>query len=496
MSHGVIVVGAGPVGLMLAGELRLGGADVVVYDRLPAPSGESRGLGFTRRTAEVLDQRGLLERLKGARWGKQGHFGGVRVDFEQVADRHYGVMGLAQSRTEEMLGAWVAELGVTVRRGCRVIGLRQDDETVTVEFEGPDGRGEDSASYLVGCDGGRSTVRDLAGIGFPGLPATRGIYMADVVGAELPMNPIGKRVEGGGMVLSVTLGPGVSRIVIHEPDVPPHHGESEPTFQEVADAWKRMTGDSIHHGDATWMAALTNAQGQAEQYRSGRVFLAGDAAHDHAPLAAQGVSTGIQDAVNLGWKLAAALKGHAPEGLLDTYHGERHPVGQRLLRDTLAASLLYLGGEEMEPLRAVVRELAEIPEAARHLAGQVSGVDIRYDMGAALGTAHPLLGLRLSPDRRIAVDGTPRRAAELLRSARGVLITGPAAAEYEAAGWSDRVDTVRGTWLVDEDDSKPGTLPLPDTVLVRPDGYIAWTAPDGGDLRAALTRWFGEPAGA
>ncbi|WP_331723731.1 MULTISPECIES: FAD-dependent monooxygenase [unclassified Streptomyces] len=493
MGRDVIVVGAGPVGLMLAGELKLGGADVIVYDKLAAPSGESRGLGFTRRTAEVLDQRGLLEKLGEFRWGKQGHFGGVRVDFDQVPDRHYGVMGLAQSHTEEALGKWVEELGVTVRRGCQVLDLRQDDESVTVVFEGPDGRGEDTASYLVGCDGGKSTVRELAGIAFPVQPATRGIFLADVVGVELPMNPIGRHIDGGGMILSVTLGPGVSRIVVHEPDVPPHHGESEPTFQEVADAWKRMTGDSIHHGSATWMAALTNAQGQAEQYRSGRVFLAGDAAHDHAPLAAQGVSTGIQDAVNLGWKLAAVTGGRAPEALLDSYHSERHPVGERLLRDTLAASLIYLSGEEMEPLRAVLRELAQIPAAARQLAGQVSGVDIRYDMGAGAEAAHPLLGLRLSPDRRITVDGTVRRAAELLHSARGVLITGPGAA-YTADGWSGRVDTVRGTWVADEDDGRPGALPLPDAVLVRPDGHVAWTAPDGGDLGAALTRWFGEPA--
>ncbi|WP_369384061.1 FAD-dependent monooxygenase [Streptomyces sp. cg36] len=493
MSQRVIVVGAGPVGLMLAGELKLGGADVIVYEKLAAPSGESRGLGFTRRTAEVLDQRGLLEKLGEFRWGRQGHFGGVRVDFDRVADRHYGVMGLAQSRTEELLGAWVEGLGVTVRRGCQVVNLRQDEESVTVVFEGPDGRDEDTASYLVGCDGGKSTVRGLAGIEFSVQPATRGIFLADVVGVELPMNPIGRHVDGGGMILSVNLGPGVSRIVVHEPDVPPHHGEQEPTFQEVADAWKRMTGDSIHHGDATWMAALTNAQGQAEQYRSGRVLLAGDAAHDHAPLAAQGVSTGLQDAVNLGWKLAAVVSGRAPEGLLDTYHAERHPVGQRLLRDTLAASLLYLSGAEMEPLRAVMRELAGLPAGARHLAGLVSGVDIRYEMGGGPQAVHPALGLRLSPDRRITVDGIVRRSAELLHRARGVLIAAEGTA-YTADGWADRVDTVRGTWAADEDDDKPGALQLPDAVLVRPDGYVAWTSPDGGELEAALMRWFGTPA--
>ena len=479
MATEVIIVGAGPVGLMLAGELALGGVKVVVYDKLPAPSGESRGLGFTSRTAEVLDQRGLLTRLGEIRWGRQGHYGGVRIDFNLLEESHFGVMGLAQSRTEEVLEDWLAELDVPVRRDREVVAVHHTDDGVHIEYNGPTGPGEDSAAYLVGCDGGRSTVRAEAGIGFPGWDATRGIYMADVTGVEIRPRPIGERIPGGGMVLAVGIGDGVTRIVIHEPGVRPHHGEAPPTFAEIAEAWERMTGEPIAHGAAPWMCALTNAAGLAEDYRRGRVFLAGDAAHDHAPLGAQGVSVGLQDAVNLGWKLAAAVRGWAPEGLLDTYHAERHPVGQQLLRNVLAQSLLYLTGEDMEPLRVVVRELVTYPEPARHLAGLVSGLHLRYDMGCA---GHPLTGLRMPPNHELTrSDGTRVRVAELLHAGRGVLIdTGGA---LDLAEWVDRVDVVTGSWT--------GVEGAPDAVLLRPDGHVAWAAPGGDDLSEALRRWFG-----
>ncbi|WP_089107647.1 FAD-dependent monooxygenase [Streptomyces hyaluromycini] len=494
MPKGAIIVGAGPVGLMLAGELRLAGLDVVVYDKLPAPTGESRGLGFTGRTAEVLDQRGLLTRLGELRWGKQGHFGGVRIDFGKLSENHFGVMGLAQSRTEEVLGEWAAGLGAAIRRGCEVTGFTEADDHVVVDFEGPDGPGQDTARYLVGCDGARSTVRRLAGIDFPGLAATRGMYLADVVGADLRMRPIGEGVPGGGMVLSVPLEPGVDRIVIHEPGIRPGHGVGDLTFTEVADAWQRMTGESIHHASARWMAALTNATGQATEYRSGRVLLVGDAAHDHAPLGAQGLSVGLQDAVNLGWKLAATVNGWAPEGLLDSYHSERHPVGRQLIRNTLAQSLIYLSGEEMEPLREVMRELVTIPDAARLLAGQVSGLDVRYDVE---GGGHPLLGLRLDPALELTgPNGARSRVATMLHPARGVLIrTGALADGAEPAGlaegWSGRVDVFTGTWAPTGNTETEG---LPEAVLLRPDGHVVWAAPEGGKLRDALERWFGAPA--
>ncbi|MFJ8983070.1 FAD-dependent monooxygenase, partial [Streptomyces sp. NPDC102282] len=369
MSKGAIVVGAGPVGLMLAGELRLGGVDVVVYERLPAPSGESRGVGFTRRAAEVFDQRGLLDRYGEVEWA-QGHFGGVRIDFDRLRENHFSVRGIPQSRTEELLEEWVTGLGVPILRGHEVTGFTETADGVVVAFEGPDGPGEDTARYLVGCDGARSVVRRLAGIDFPGWDATRGMYMADLVGANIRRRPIGEQVPGG-MVMSFNLQDGVDRIVIHDENLRPPEDKSSLRFGEIADAWQRMTGESIHDAEVGWISSFTDTTRQAAEYRRGRVLLVGDATHIHMPAGAQGLSVGVQDAANLGWKLAGVINGWAPEGLLDTYHAERHPVGQNLMRSTRAQTRLYLTGEEMEPLRAVMRELVEIPEVARHLAGQV-----------------------------------------------------------------------------------------------------------------------------
>jgi 2-polyprenyl-6-methoxyphenol hydroxylase-like FAD-dependent oxidoreductase len=492
MRASVIVVGAGPVGLMLAGELRLGGVEVVVYDKLPAPSGESRALGFTRRVAEVFDQRGLLTRLGDVRWGRQGHFGGIRLDLDRLDEDHHGVLGLPQSKTEEMLASWLTELGVPVRRGSEAVDLRQTADGVAVAFNGPDGRHEDSAAYLVGCDGGQSTIRTLAGIDAPGHAATRGMYMADITGVEVRQRPIGERVPGGNMVLAVSLGDGYYRVLIHDKSLRPRPDPSALTFTEVADAWQRMTGESIHGAQPRWMCALSNAARLASEYRRGRVFLAGDAAHDLPPLAGWGLSVGIQDAANLGWKLAAVVNGWAPDGLLDSYHAERHPVGQQLYRNTQAASLLYLSGDELEPLRSVLRELVTYQDVAGHLAGLVSGLGVRYDMGPG---DHPLLGWRIPPDRELELPGGDRiRVAELLRRARGVFIStgGASEADQLAAGWSDRVDVVTGRWVTVEGGDRAYLTPA--AALIRPDGYVAWATPGdgGGDaLAGALARWFG-----
>lgn len=490
MNNDVIIVGAGPVGLMLAGELALAGVRVAVYERLDGPSGESRGVGFTRRAAEVFDQRGLLDRFGEVEWA-QGHFGGVRIDFTKLDENHFSVRGIPQFRTEEMLAAWVAELGVRVRRGYEVLDVHQTDDRVRIEFDGPDGRGEDVAGYLVGCDGGRSVVRRRAGIEFPGWAATRGMLMADLVGADVRPRPIGERVPGG-MVMAMHLEDGVVRVVIHEEGISPLHGKESLTFTEVADAWRRMTGESLHGERHRWVSSFTNAYRQAAQYRRGRVFVAGDAAHVHLPAGAQGLGVGVQDAANLGWKLAATVNGWAPEGLLDTYHSERHPVGERLLRNTRAQGVLYLGADELDPLRTVLGELVDYPVVANYLAGMVSGLEIRYDMG---DSGHPLAGLRMRPDAELdRPDGTRTRVAELLRSARGVLVDtstgmdpGPV-----GAGWVDRVDVVGGTWV-------PSDRPHPPTaVLLRPDGYVAWAAEDTDDaghiddtLTSALEQWFG-----
>ena len=488
MKTGVIVVGAGPVGLMLASELRLGGADVTVYDRLAVPTGESRALGFNRRAAESLGQRGLLARLGEFRWGPMGHFGGVRFDLGMLDDDHSGVLGLSQARTEEMLGDWLAELGIPVRRGYEVTGGRETPDGVVVAFDGPRGRGEDTAGYLVGCDGAQSTVRALAGIDAPGREATRGMYTAEVSGVSLRPRPIGERLPGGNMVICTPLGDGRFRIVIHDTSLPPRPDPDALTFTQVADAWQRLTGESIHHAQARWLWACGNAARLAARYRRGRVFLAGDAAHEIPPLAAWGLSAGLQDAANLGWKLAAAIGGWAPDGLLDTYDAERRPIGQQLIRNAQAASMLYLGDADIDPIRSVMAELVAYKDAAGHVAGIVSGLGIRYDMGPG---DHPLLGLRMPPDRELTrPDGSRTRIADLLPAARGLLILagdahGAGQAGQLADAWADRIQIITGTWA-------DGADPALKAVLIRPDGYVAWTSPGSAcALTDALARWFG-----
>jgi 2-polyprenyl-6-methoxyphenol hydroxylase-like FAD-dependent oxidoreductase len=469
---------------MLASELHLGGAAVVVYDKLIAPSGESRALGFNRRAAESLGQRGLLPRLGEFRWGPMGHFGGVRIDLGMLDENHSGVLGLSQARTEEMLAGWLAELGVPVRRGSEVTGLRETPDGVMVTFEGPDGPGAETASYVVGCDGPQSIVRALSGIGAHCREATRGMYTAEISGVTLRPRPIGERLPGGNMVVCTPLGDGRYRIVIHDKSLSPRPDPGALTFTEVAGAWQRLTGESISDARPLWLWACGNAAALADEYRRGRVFLAGDAAHEMPPLAAWGLSAGLQDAVNLGWKLAATISGWAPEGLLDTYHAERHPIGQELIRNAQTASMLYLGDAEMDPMRSVLAELMTYKDAAGHLAGIVSGLGIRYDLGNG---DHPLLGLRMPPDAEITqTGGTRTRIADLLHDARGLLVTTSSSQiSQQAEGWADRIKIITGTWA-------PGSDPALDAVLIRPDGYVAWTAPGSdGDLAGTLSHWFG-----
>jgi 2-polyprenyl-6-methoxyphenol hydroxylase-like FAD-dependent oxidoreductase len=485
MTTGVIVVGAGPVGLLLAGELHLGGVDVTVYDRLPAPTGKSRALGFNRRAAESLDQRGLLSRLGDVVWGAMGHFGGIRIDLGMLDEDHRGVLGLSQARTEEMLGNWLAELGVPVRRGYQVTGLRETQDGVVVAFDGPEGRGEDTGAYLVGCDGAQSTVRALADIHAPDWEATRGMFTAEITGVALRPQPIGERLPGGNMVLCAPLGDGRYRIVIHDKSLPPPPDPNALTFTQVAESWQRLTGESIHHARPLWLWACGNAARLADEYRRGRVLLAGDAAHEIPPMAAWGLSAGLLDAVNLGWKLAATINGWAPDGLLDTYHAERHPIGQQLARNARAAIEVRLTGEKMDPIRSVIGELMAYKDAAGHLAEMFSGLGIRYDMGRG---DHPLLGVRMPPDRQLTLpDGTRTRISDLLHAARGLLISTDGSGQIErlGGGWAGRIDIITGSWA-------PGWDLELDAVLIRPDGYVAWTTPGSDEhLTGALGRWFG-----
>ncbi|WP_055624634.1 FAD-dependent monooxygenase [Streptomyces sp. JHA19] len=481
----VIVAGAGPSGLMLAGELRLAGHEVLVLDRLAAPMQQSRALGFSARTIEEFGQRGLLEEFGELETIPFGHFGGLPIDYRIVEGGNFGVRGVPQSKTEAILHTWATGLGAEVRRGHEVVGMTQDDDGVTVEVTGPDGTETLRAAYLVGCDGARSTVRRLAGIDFPGTSATIEMLMADVATNELRIRPTGEVGESG-MVVVLPLGPKATRVVVFERGAGVRPTTEPPTFPEVAAAFQRVTGEDITGHRPLWTSYFTDASRQAAEYREGRVFLAGDAAHIHLPIGAQGISAGVGDVVNLGWKLAAALKGHAPEGLLDTYHAERHPVGGRIVANTLVQRSLYLGGPEMQPLRELFGELVGIEAVRRHLVGLVTGLDIAYDMGEG---GHPLLGRRL-PDQDLLVGDEKTTTYALLTRGRPLLLNlrGGEALTAAAAGWADRVDVVTA--------SRPDPEAPSADLLVRPDGYIAWVGTDGTTegLATALQRWFGAPA--
>ncbi|ROQ66586.1 bifunctional hydroxylase/dehydrase [Streptomyces sp. 840.1] len=492
----VIVVGAGPTGLTLAGELLLGGARVTVLERLTEPTGQSRGLGFTARAMEAFDQRGLLPRFQRGDTpaiSPVGHFGGVRFDYTVLPGAHFGARGIPQSQTEAVLESWATELGAVVHRGWEFTRLHEgagpEDSGVEITATTPEGPRRLRAAYLVGADGGHSPVRVAAGIGFPGTPASRSMYLADVVGSATRPRPLGERLEHG-MVMAAPLSEGVDRIIVCPDGAPPRDDASPVTFAEVADVWLRLTGEDISGAEARWVSSFTDATRQAAAYRRGRVLLAGDAAHIHLPAGGQGMSTGILDAVNLGWKLAATGRGTAPRTLLDTYHDERHAVGARLLVNTRAQGTVFLGGRESDPLRALFAELIEYDDVKRHLAGAVSGLDTRY----AIDGSHPLLGRRVAPRVLVGPEGETS-TTRLLHPARGVLLDlGDDPAVRAAAGpWRDRVTVTTATPkpLDGQDDELRGLHAL----LIRPDGHAAWVSAAPGDdgPGEALHRWFGPP---
>jgi bifunctional hydroxylase/dehydrase len=486
----VIVVGAGPTGLMLAGELRLAGVQTLVLDRLAEPIKQSRALGFSARTIEEFDQRGLLPRFGDVQTIPFGHFGGLPLDYRVVEGGSYGARGIPQSRTEGVLAGWATEQGAAIHRRHEVVGLTTGDDGVELDVDTPEGRKTLRARYVAGCDGARSNVRKLSGIDFPGTDPAVEMWFADVTGCPLRPRFAGERVPGG-MVMVLPLGPEVSRVILYERGRMQRQGDGAPSFAEIAAAWQRLTGEDISGARPLWTSFTTDTSRQAAQYRQGRVFLLGDAAHIHLPIGAQGMSAGIGDAMNLGWKLGAAVHGHAPADLLDSYHAERHPVAARILANTLAQRILYLGGDEMDPMRAVMTELMAFEEVQRLLVGMVTGLDIRYDVGQG---DHPLLGRRL-PDVELAGDFGPSgkaRAFEFLRAGRGFLLDlrGDDGLRAAAAPWTDRINVITTA-------SRPaGALADVDAALVRPDGYIAWIGPSGSaaaGLPDALTRWFGRP---
>ncbi|MEU0468732.1 FAD-dependent monooxygenase [Amycolatopsis sp. NPDC006131] len=480
MLENVVIAGGGPTGLMLACELRLAGVDVTVLDRLPGRSGESRAGGLHARTLEVLDQRGVADRfLAAGRPMQVGHFSGLWLDFSRLPTRYPFLLNLLQADVERLLEQWAAELGVRVRWSSEVTGFRQDATGVEVALA--DGVTIEAA-YLVGCDGGRSAVRKLAGIGFPGTPATLTALLGDVELTDPPGEPVFMRRTEHGDFSVLGLQPGWYRVMTTRYDRVA--GRDEPvTFEQLRESLIEIAGTDFGMHSPRWISRYGDAARQAEQYRRGRVLLAGDAAHIHFPAGGQGLNTGVQDAVNLGWKLAAVVRGHAPEALLDTYHAERHPVGERLLHNTRAQTALSRPGAHVDALREVFAGQIAIEEVNSALAGMITALDVRYP----LGDGDPLLGLRM-PDLDLVTEHGATRLFTLLHAGRAVLLDLAGDPEPAAAArdWDDRLDVVVAK----------GPSGFPPAVLIRPDGHVAWTAAPGVDgLRAACAKWLGPVTG-
>ncbi len=480
--HDVVIAGGGPAGMMLAAELALGGVEAIVVEaRADHTLTGSRAGGFHARTIEVLDQRGVAERFLAAGTPAQATVLGTTVlDMADLPTRHPYSLGLVQNEIERLLAEWVGELPVRVRHGCRVTDVAQDADGVDVTLD--DG-GRLRARYLVGCDGGRSLVRKAAGIAFPGWPATRSNLIAEVQVTQEP--PPGIRTDAHGVQAIGPMGDGRTfRAVLTEPEL--RSGDA-PSLQEVRDALIRVYGTDFGVHSPTWISRFTDATRQAQAYRAGRVLLAGDAAHVHYPAGGQGLSLGVQDAVNLGWKLAQVVRGDSPDALLDSYHDERHPVAARALRHTMAQTALQRRDERQLALVELVSDLATVDAVRHRIAGLVSGLDIHYD----LGEGHPLLGRRL-PDLDLQTDAGPRRAFTLLHDARPVLLDLGTPGGLEGVRAPARVTRAEarcdGPWEL----PVLGRVDAPSAVLVRPDGYAAWVGDGTTDgLAGALERWCG-----
>lgn len=495
MDADVVIAGAGPTGLMLACELRLAGADVIVVERLPERTGESRAGGIHSRTLEVLDQRGILDRfLAVGELQPVGHFSGLYLDFDESESRHPYPLMILQSAIEQLLEEWAGELGVCVRRSAEVSGIDQDADGVTVGLRTGDAESATlRARYLVGCDGGRSTVRKLAGIDFPGTPATMTALIGDVELPDLPEDYVWVRRCEGGDWSAIAFEPGWFRVIASDYDLVADRDEA-PTFEQLRETLVKLAGTDFGMHSPRWVSRFNDAARQAARYRDGRVLLAGDAAHIHFPAGGQGLNMGVQDAVNLGWKLASVVRGQAPEGLLDSYHTERHAVAERVLNNTRAQSALARPGAQTDALREVFGSLIVFDDVNRHLRGMLTALDIRYPVDGG----HRLAGRRV-PDADLKTAGGDTRVYELLHAGRPVVLdlSGSAGVAAVAQGWADRVDFVEAR---SEDDFWPvpaiGEIPAPAALLVRPDGHVAWAAeaddtPDTSALRSALTAWFG-----
>jgi 2-polyprenyl-6-methoxyphenol hydroxylase-like FAD-dependent oxidoreductase len=483
----VVIAGGGPTGLMLAGELALAGVDVAVVERRPTQDviGQRAG-GLHSRTIEVLDQRGIADRFLAAGQAVQvAGFAQIRLDISDFPTPHPYGLALWQNEIERLLVEWVAELSVPIHRGLEVVGFTQDETGVDVELS--DGQCL-RARYLVGCDGGRSRVRKAAGIDFPGWEPTSSYLIAQVEVSEEPQFGIHRDAIGIHGLDRQNEGEPV-RVMVTERQLGP---STEPTLDDLSCGLVAVYGTDFGIHSPTSIARFTDVTRQAAAYRAGRVLVAGDAAHIHHPAGGQGLNTGVQDAVNLGWKLAQVVNAGVPDSLLDTYHHERHPVAARVLQTTMAQIALLRTDDRTKALHDNVSELLSMDEPRKRFAARMSGLDVHYD----LGEGHPLLGRRV-PDVELATATGPVRVFTLLHGAHPVLLDLGDPGHIDLAGWSDRIRLVRadygGSWEL----PVFGEVSAPTAVLIRPDGHVAWVGDGSADgLPDALTRWFGLPAAA
>jgi 2-polyprenyl-6-methoxyphenol hydroxylase-like FAD-dependent oxidoreductase len=496
--HAVVIAGGGPAGMMLAAELALAKVDVAVVERRPNHVlVGSRAGGFHSRTIEVLDQRGVADRfLAEGQVAQAATFGTTVLDMSDFPTRHPYALGIWQNQVERIMAAWIAELPVHIDYGCEVTGFAQDDTGVDVRLS--DGESL-RARYLVGCDGGRSLIRKAAGIEFPGWDPTTSNLIAEVEMAEEPQLGIRRDDKGihalGRLEYEIRDGEvvykdgGPVRVMVTEQHVGP---ATEPTLRDLSDALITVYGTDFGIHNPTWISRFTDMTRQAAAYRDRRVLLAGDAAHVHYPAGGQGLSLGVQDAVNLGWKLARVVNGTSPESLLDTYHAERHPVAARALKHTMAQAALQRSDERIKALVDVVSELASMDKPRKRLAGIISGLDIHYD----LGEGHPLLGRRM-PDLDIVTADGPLRVFELLHDARPLLLDLGQPGDFGITPWADRVQLIDASYQGEWELPVLGVVSAPTAALIRPDGYVAWVG-DGTHLGLtdALTTWFGPPTAA
>jgi len=497
--HSVVIAGAGPTGLMLAGELSLAGVDVAIVERRASQDlAGSRAGGLHARTIEILDQRGIADRfLSEGQVAQVAGFAGVSLDISDFPTRHNYGLGLWQNHIERILAGWVRELRVPIHYGREVTGFAQDDTGVGVGLS--DGRSL-RAKYLVGCDGGRSRIRKAAGIAFPGWDPTTSSLIAEVEMADEPELGIRRDALGvhgigrveyeirDGEVVYGDAGP--VRVMVTEAHV---GTTAEPTLRDLSEALIAVYGTDYGIHSPTWISRFTDMARQAAAYRDRRVLLAGDAAHVHPPNGGQGLNTGVQDAVNLGWKLAQVVNRTSPESLLDTYHAERHAVAARVLRNTMAQVALGRPDDRTKALGETVAELLGMDEPRKRLAAEMSGLGIHYD----LGEGHPLLGRRM-PDLDLVTANGPLRVFTLLHDARPVLLDLGEPGGFDITPWADRVRLIAARYAGEWELPVLGTVAAPTAVLIRPDGHVAWVG--GGltqqGLADALTTWFGPPAAA